>query len=319
MASEKVGIIGSGLIGRSWAMLFAGAGYHVAIFDVDQSRIPEALQDIRQQLETLQEMGMLRGTLKASEQAGLIKGVATLEEALKDAVYVQECVFEDVELKKMIFKEFDGLVDNKTILASSTSCFPASSFTENLVHRSQCLVAHPVNPPYYVPLVEIVPAPWTNAKVTAAARAIQERIGQSPVVLNKEIAGFVLNRVQYAILNECWNLVEDGVLSVRDVDSVMSDGLGMRYAFLGPLETAHLNAEGTQEYFQKYAQGIIRVSNTFKGTPTYCQETINKVDKLLTDKMPLKDLPYWRKWRDTRLAALAKLKRDSTLADKANG
>lgn len=81
-------------------------------------------------------------------------------------------------------------------------------------------------------------------QVTAAARAIQERIGQSPVVLNKEIAGFVLNRVQYAILNECWNLVEDGVLSVRDVDSVMSDGLGMRYAFLGPLETAHLNAEG---------------------------------------------------------------------------
>lgn len=80
--------------------------------------------------------------------------------------------------------------------------------------------------------------------MTAKARAIQEKIGQSPVVLNKEEAGFALNRIQYAILNECWNLIEDGVLSVQDVDAVMRDGLGMRYAFLGPLETAHLNAQG---------------------------------------------------------------------------
>ncbi|OQR67280.1 lambda-crystallin-like [Tropilaelaps mercedesae] len=316
MASDKIGIIGSGLIGRSWAMLFAGAGYNVSIFDVDQAKIPEALQDIRQQLNTLQEKDMLRGRLNASQQADLIRGVDSIDEALENAIYVQECVFEDVELKKRIFKELDEIVDNKTILASSTSCFPVSQFTEDLVHRSQCLVAHPVNPPYYVPLVEIVPAPWTNPQVTATTRVIQQRIGQCPVVLNKEVAGFALNRIQYAILNECWNLVEDGVLSVNDIDSVMSNGLGMRYAFLGPLETAHLNAQGTQEYFHKYAQGIIRVSSTFKGIPTYCKETIDKIEVCLSAKMPLNELGHWRKWRDTRLAALAKLKRDSDVADK---
>lgn len=309
--AEKIGIIGSGLIGRSWAMLFAGAGYNVFMYDVQQERIGEALSDIRDQLRTLQSKGMLRGTLSADEQADLVKASGSLENTLKDAVYVQECVFEDVNLKKAIFKQFDAIVDDKTILASSTSCFPASQFTEDLKHRSQCIVSHPVNPPYYVPLVEVIPAPWTDSKVAAATRAIMERIGQKPVVLKKEVAGFALNRIQYAILNECWNLIEDGVLSVPDVDTVMSEGLGMRYAFLGPLETAHLNAQGTQEYFEKYASGIIRVSNTFKGIPSYDKNTVDKVHEALSSKMPVEKLQDWRKWRDTRLAALSKLKRDT--------
>jgi len=309
--SQKIGIIGSGLIGRSWAMLFAGAGYNVQIYDVQQDRIAEALQDIRDQLRTLESKEMLRGSLSADQQADLVKGSGSLEETVKDALYVQECVFEDVDLKKKVFAQLDGIVDDKTILASSTSCFPASQFTETLKHRSQCLVSHPVNPPYYVPLVEVIPSPWTDPNVTATTRQIMDKIGQKPVVLKKEVAGFALNRVQYAILNECWNLIEDGVLSVEDVDTVMSQGLGMRYAFLGPLETAHLNAQGTQEYFEKYAGGIIRVSNTFKGIPSYCQKTVDQVDAALSAKMPIDDLPKWRKWRDTRLAQLSKLKRDA--------
>ncbi|XP_003738792.1 lambda-crystallin [Galendromus occidentalis] len=309
--SEKIGIIGSGLIGRSWAMLFAGGGYDVHLFDVEQKRIGEALSDIKTQLKDLEKKGMLRGKLNAEQQAALIKPAATLEEVVTGALYVQECVFEDVNLKRDVFKQLDAIVDDKTILASSTSCFPPSQFTEDLKHRGQCIVAHPVNPPYYVPLVEVIPAPWTDSQVTQTTRAIQDRIGQKPVVLNKEVEGFALNRIQYAILNECWNLIEDGVLSVRDADTVMSEGLGMRYAFLGPLETAHLNAEGTQEYFAKYASGIIRVSNTFKGIPTYSKETTDVVDQALSAKMPVAELTKWRKWRDTRLALLSKLKRDA--------
>jgi len=309
--SEKVGIVGSGLIGRSWAMLFAGAGYRVHLFDVQQDRIGEALQDIRTQLKTLQDKGMLRGSLSADDQADLVTAAGSLQDTLKDAVYVQECVFEDVQLKKKVFGELDAIVGDGTILASSTSCFPASQFTEELKHRAQCIVAHPVNPPYYVPLVEVIPAPWTDVKVTAATRVIMERIGQKPVVLNREVPGFALNRIQYAILNESWNLVEDGVLSVEDVDTVMSAGLGMRYAFLGPLETAHLNAEGTQDYWKKYASGVIRVSKTFKGIPAYDKNMVDKVDASLSTKMPVDKLPEWRRWRDTRLMALAKLKREA--------
>ncbi|KAL3204416.1 hypothetical protein MRX96_011433 [Rhipicephalus microplus] len=173
-----------------------------------------------------------------------------MAECLKGAIHVQECVFENVELKQKVFLEMDKLVDDHTVLCSSTSCFPPSAFTKEMKHRSQAIVGHPVNPPYYVPLVEIVPAPWTSP--------------------------------DYAILNECWRLIQDGVVDTADMDTVMSEGLGMRYAFLGPLETAHLNAEGMLEYADKYAKGI---------------------------KVPLKDLQKRRQWRDTKLAELSKLKK----------
>lgn len=115
-------------------------------------------------------------------------------------------------------------------------------------------------PPYYVPLVEIVPAPWTKPEIAIKTRQIMEEIGQKPVSLSREIEGFALNRIQYCILNEVWRLVGDGVLDVKDIDSVMTDGLGMRYAFLGPLETTHLNAEGIANYTDRYAKTIYEVS-----------------------------------------------------------
>ena len=95
-----------------------------------------------------------------------------------------------------------------------------------------------------MPLVEIVPAPWTHPDIVTRTRALMEEIGQKPVTLKKEVPGFSLNRIQYAILDECYRQVANGVISVEDVDTVMSDGLGMRYAFMGPWETAHLNAKG---------------------------------------------------------------------------
>lgn len=120
-----------------------------------------------------------------------------------------------------------------------------------------------------MPLVEIVPAPWTNPEVVQKTRAIMDEIGQKPVTLSREIEGFALNRIQYAILNETWRLVEAGILNVKDIDSVMSDGLGMRYAFLGPLETAHLNAEGMENYFERYSKTIHAVSETMGPTPKW--------------------------------------------------
>lgn len=121
------------------------------------------------------------------------------------------------------------------------------------------IVSHPVNPPYYVPLVEIVPSPWTKPEIAIQTRKLMEEIGQKPVSLSREIEGFALNRVQYAILNEVWRLVADGILDVKDIDSVMSDGLGMRYAFLGAFETAHLNAEGMASYCDRYSKSIYAV------------------------------------------------------------
>lgn len=167
-----------------------------------------------------------------------------------------------------------------------------------------------MNPPYYVPLVEIVPAPWTKPEVVTKTRAIMEEIGQKPVSLSRELEGFALNRIQYAIINEVWRLVVDGILDVKDIDSVMSDGLGMRYAFLGTLETCHLNAEGMANYCERYAKTIYAVSETMGPIPKMEGATAAKISKDLEALCPLDKLQSRREWRDACLTKLSILKKE---------
>ncbi|XP_058053557.1 lambda-crystallin homolog isoform X2 [Anopheles bellator] len=307
---EKVAIIGSGLIGRSWAMLFASVGYQVTIYDIVPDIVAKALAETKKELNKLEKDGLIRGTLTAAEQFGCIKGTDNLKEAISGALYVQECVPERLDMKKTLYTEVDGIVGPNTILASSTSTFMPSLFSEELKHRSQVLVAHPVNPPYYVPLVEIVPAPWTNPAFVTKARELMTEIGQKPVTLSRQIEGFALNRIQYAILNETWRLVADGILSVKDIDVVMSEGLGMRYAFLGPLETAHLNAEGMLNYCERYSKTIYAVSQTMGPTPHMEGKVAEQVAKELEEMVAIEQLPERRAWRDACLTKLAQLKKD---------
>ena len=241
----------------------------------------------------------------------MISGTNNLVEAVKDTYFLQECIPENLEMKKQLYIELDAIVGSTTILSSSTSTFMPSLFSEQLKHRDQILVSHPVNPPYYVPLVEIVPAPWTKPEYTVTTRRIMEEIGQKPVTLSREIEGFALNRIQYAILNECWRLVADGILNVKDIDSVMSDGLGMRYAFLGPLETAHLNAEGMLSYCDRYSKTIYAVSETMGPTPKMEGEMAKKVAKELEEMTPIDKLPDRRAWRDACLTKLSQLKKET--------
>jgi len=309
--TEKVGIVGSGLIGRSWAMLFASVGYNVTMYDVEPQQIKSALDDIKNQLTELEKTGMLRGTLTPSQQFAKIKGSTKLEECVKDTMYVQECIPERLDIKQDMFQQLDKLVTDKTILASSTSCILPSKFTENLKHRSNAIVVHPVNPPYYVPLVELVPAPWTNPDVLTFTRKLMKEIGQAPVTLRKEIDGFILNRIQYALMAEAWRIYEDGVATVEDIDTVMSEGLGMRYAFLGPFKVPHLNAEGYKDYMEKFAAGIHRITSNFGPAPHMDQNpTLKKINDELLAEIPLDKLLESRMWRDQRVAALSKLKRD---------
>nr|KAF6427338.1 crystallin lambda 1 [Rousettus aegyptiacus] len=242
-AAGPVVIIGSGIIGQGWAMLFASGGLKVKLYDIEQQKITNSLENIRKEMKSLEQLGSLKGALSAPQQLSLISGCWDLREAVEGAIHIQECVPEDLELKRKVFAQLDLLAGDDVVLASSTSCLLPSRLFAGLAHVRQCIVAHPVNPPYYIPLVELVPHPQTAPSTVDRTYALMQKIGQSPVRVLKEIDGFALNRLQYAVIGEAWRLVQEGIVSPGDLDLVMSNGLGLRYAFLGPLETMHLNAE----------------------------------------------------------------------------
>ncbi|XP_051842557.1 lambda-crystallin homolog isoform X2 [Antechinus flavipes] len=252
----SVVIFGSGLIGRSWAMLFASGGFKVKLYDIEQQQITNALENIRKEMKTLEQNGTLKGSLSADQQLALISGCTDIKVAVEGAIYIQ------------------------------------------------------VNPPYYVPLVELVPHPETDPSTMERTYAIMKKIGQSPVKIMKEIDGFILNRLQYAIISEAWRLIDEGLVSPSDLDIVMSDGLGMRYAFIGPLETMHLNAEGMLDYCNRYSEGMKRVLKTFGPIPDFSGAGLEKVHQDMCAHIPADPahLAARRQWRDECLMKLAKLK-----------
>ncbi|XP_022378251.1 lambda-crystallin homolog isoform X4 [Enhydra lutris kenyoni] len=292
-------------------MLFASGGFKVKLYDIGQQQVTNALEKIRKEMKFLEQSGSLKGSLGAEEQLSLISGCLNIQEAVEGAMHIQECVPENLELKKKIFTQLDQIVDDKVVLSSSTSCLLPSKVFAGLAHVKQCIVAHPVNPPYYVPLVELVPHPKTAPMTVDRTYALMQKIGQSPVRVMKEIDGFALNRLQYAVISEAWRLVEEGIVSPSDLDLVMSDGLGMRYAFIGPLETMHLNAEGMLSYCDRYSEGMQHVLKTFGPIPDFSGATVEKVNQAMCVKVPSdpEHLAARRQWRDECLLRLAKLKR----------
>ncbi len=222
---------------------------------------------------------------------------------------MQEQGPERVEVKRELFAALDALCPREVVLASSTSGIPASAFTEALPGRARCLVAHPVNPPYLVPLVELVGAPWTDPAAVARTRALMERAGQVPVTALKETRGFVLNRLQAALVAEAFRLVRDGVMSVADVDRCVKDGLGLRWSFMGPFETIDLNAPGgVADYVARF--GPLMGGITQEQAPyDYDAPTVERVAGERRAALPLERIEERSAWRDRRLMALVAHKR----------
>lgn len=193
---EKIGIFGSGLIGGSWAMIFASAGYQVQIYDIVPEQITGALKRVEGELKRLENENLLRGTLTAEQQFKCITGTTDINELVKGTTYIQECVPENLPLKRKIYAQLDDILEDQTILASSTSTFLPSVLSSEMKRKNQVIVSHPVNPPYYVPLIEVVPAPWTKPEIAAKTKQLLLDVGQKPVVFTREIEGFAVNRVQ---------------------------------------------------------------------------------------------------------------------------
>lgn len=299
----NIAVVGSGLIGQAWAIVFARGGHTVKMWDGDPQAVGNALAVIASQVADLKAAGLI------DDPKALIARLSecrTLEEVLAGAGYVQENLPERVEMKKEIFSRMDKIASPTTVLASSTSSIPASAFTEDLPGRARCLIAHPVNPPYLVPVVEICGAPWTDAKVVQQAMDVMQSVGQKPVKIHRELKGFILNRLQGALLREAFRLVEQGYVDAEGLDVTVRDGLGLRWSFMGPFETIDLNApDGLADYAHRFGGMYQSIAEEQTSTEPWSEALIAKIEGERRKVLPKDQLLARRLWRDRRLMALA--------------
>lgn len=303
MQRNAVAIVGAGLIGQAWAIVFARAGWRVTLWDGQAQVVPEALRTIGALVATLQEFGLVADAAAVGER---ISAAGTLADAVAGVRYVQENVAEDLAVKRAVFAQLDALVDPQVPIGSSTSGIPASAWSAQLPGRHRCLVAHPANPPYLLPVVELAGAPWTAAAVLAAVDGLMREVGQRPVLVRREIEGFILNRLQGAVLREAFRLVEQGYVDADGLDTTFRDGLGLRWSFMGPLETIDLNAPGgLRDYCARYGELYRRIAETQGGTDPWPAELIERLHAQRRSQVSGADLGAQRVWRDRRLMALA--------------
>ncbi len=287
---ECVAIIGAGLIGRAWAVVFARAGCDVALHDAKAETTRNARHAVLEQLRH-----------GAAEER--VRVADSLAAAVENATFVQENTPETLEAKLGIFAELDTLTPRDAILASSSSAIVASRFTEKLAGRHRCLIAHPVNPPHLIPVVELVGAPWTSAETIERAKQIYASVGQVPIVVKREIDGFILNRLQAVLLSEAFRLVEEGYVTPQDLDHTLKNGLGLRWSFMGPFETIELNAPGgIPDYCRRYGASLAALSGADEAI-----YRAPKLDALLGQwggAPGAQEIAAKMRWRDGRLAAL---------------
>lgn len=297
----KIAIIGAGLIGQSWAIAFARGGHDVAVFDADQTVSARAHDAICDQCRTLAKRKLLGGQ-RSTEVTARIGISQSLEAAVDGAVHVQENTPEDEATKGNVFQALDGASPASATIASSTSALLPSTFTQGLAGAHRCLVAHPLNPPHLIPAVELVPGPKTSEQTIDAVVALLRAIGQNPIRTSREVDGFVMNRLQGALLDEAFALVEAGIASVEDVDVAMRDGLARRWVIMGPFETIHLNAPGgAADFMDRYGPTYARIGAHRPNRPRWegaLRETVVAAQKNA-------DHASRTAWRDARLAALA--------------
>ena len=231
MAKARIAVLGAGLMGHGIAQVFALAGHDVSIYDSIDASLDSAKARIA---ANLKDLGDDASAVERVRPAG------DLAAAVRDADYVVEAVLEDLPLKRTLFAEVEKHVRPDTILASNTSVIPITRIMEGLRDRSRALGTHWWNPPYLVPLVEVIGTQWTTQAAIDWTIALHKAAGKMPVHVKKDVPGFVGNRLQHALWREAIALVEHGICDAETVDTVIKASFGRRLAVLGPLENADL-------------------------------------------------------------------------------
>lgn len=309
-ALKRAAVVGSGVIGRSWVRVFARAGWDVSVYDADPAQRDRAIGWAHETAAEDERRGLLHGG-GAATQAARIRPASDLSEALSGATWVQESGPETLNLKRELFAELDSEAEADAILASSTSALDIGRIVEGLAGASRCLVAHPVNPPHVIPVVEVLPAPGVPESTVKRATSVLEALGQSPVLMSRFVPGFLLNRMQAALVREAVSLVESGAAGVEAVDRVIRDGLGLRWALMGPFGTGHTNAdEGVGAYLRRYGAAYRSLWGDLDPDPLLSERLIDHIDSEVERMYGQADPKQVGAWRDRLVGRIRQMKEE---------
>jgi 3-hydroxyacyl-CoA dehydrogenase len=265
-------VLGAGFIGQSFAAVFLDAGWHVTLCDPDQHRLEQARAGLLAQQDAISLAGLAKGN------CGRIELTASLADAAGRAAMVIECGPENVATKQSIFADLLKTAGQTTVLATASSAIPISRIVPSPDQQTRCLVAHPVNPPAVLRIIELCPAPSTAPATVNRAAEIFGAAGFETAVLGHEVEGFLLNRLQGAVLREGYRLVEEGVATPDDIDKVMRMGLGPRWALSGPFETAELNTPGgIPAHAARMGPAYKRIGESRGETVNWSEELVGRV------------------------------------------
>ncbi|MEX0370133.1 MAG: 3-hydroxyacyl-CoA dehydrogenase family protein [Tateyamaria sp.] len=230
-----IAVIGGGLMGHGIALTFARSGHHIAVFDPDHTMRGSLHARVSESLSLL--------ACPAAETARILTNISLtdqLDAAVRAADIVFEAAPEKLDLKQSLFAQLEAHAPETAILASNTSVMPITRIVEGLSHRHRALGTHWWNPPHMIPLVEVVKTVWTSDGVARTMMELLARVGKTPALVERDVPGFIGNRLQHALWREAINLVEQGICSAKAVDDVVKASFGRRLAVLGPLENADL-------------------------------------------------------------------------------
>ena len=307
---KEVACIGSGLIGQGWATLFAAAGYAVTMQDLGDDILKSAADQVGLNLRHLEDNGRLHNQTAAGVLSH-IRTTLSLAEAVKKADFIQESVPDTYAAKKAVFKEMDRLSPGDTIIASSSSGLLMSEIQTGLARPERCVLAHPFLPVHLLPLVEVVGGDQTVPETVDITCRLMEKIGKAPVRLKKEVSGYIVNRLQAALLREAVDLVANGVASAEEVDQAFCTGMGMRDPFIGPLLRAYLAGDGIENFIEHYSESY-RLRWTSMATWNTISSSVKESLVNSVNEMPVvrqNSLKHIKSWRDQMLMEILKLDR----------
>jgi|TARA_B100000780_G_scaffold274967_1_gene240798 3-hydroxyacyl-CoA dehydrogenase len=309
---KNIGVIGGGLIGASWAAIFSKSGFNVFVYD----SFPTVFDTFNERVKLfLEELKSIDPEINIEESLSRISINVSIEDLCKSVDYIQESAPEILSVKQELFAKLDMLAPNHVVIGSSSSAMPISTITQNLKGQHRCLIAHPANPPHLIPCVEICPGPNTSSLTIEKAKDIFDKSGASTVNIKKEIDGFILNRLQGALLNEALRLYSEGYANSDEIDATIRDGLGLRWAFMGPFETIDLNAPGgIRDYMARYGPMYTEMAKTQTSFPDWSDQVGEKLEIERRKLLPEDQLQERAKKRNLLLKSLRKIKIDNNEA-----